>query len=211
MLYIKWKMTKTQLNIHQITGLLLLLTGEFLKHSLDSDFSYIFTLMGLLIFMLASKLNMGIILSIITYITGNILLIMHYTSYAKILRIAGVVGFIGFGLYQFVYKQKSKEIAIMFLSILIFLTGSLQLNWTFGIMLLITGLTGLLLGYTYRFFKKQEKNFEDYLKLVIAYDIIFLYYFTLMELPGHKIFLYSLYGLLMIWIGISLYKRLKSN
>jgi len=204
-------MKKSQLNIYQISGLTIVLLGEFIQHYFENNSSYILTLFGLLIFLLGSKLNLGIVFSIILYFAGNISIIMYGYPLQNYFRIAGVLGILGFGYYQFIHQQKERNIQFMFLSIVVFLIASLQLNWYMGVILFITGLTMLLLAYTYRFFKKPEKNFEDYLKLAIAFNIISLYLFSILRLPGDNILLYLLYILLSVWLVLSLIKILKNK
>jgi len=203
-------MTKTQLNINQIGGLAFILIGYLLNGSLTSQ-SSLFTGLGFLIFLMSSNISIGMILSVMVSFIGIVFTILHY-GYGDILLPAGGIGIIIFSFIQYVYKNKALDIRLLYVSFLIYMAGIFLLfnkNYL-GMVFLLVGLAAIVLSYSYRFYIKSNKNFEDYLKLALVYTGAFTSLMSFLHLP-FALYVSTLFNILLfIWIIISLVREIKS-
>lgn len=204
-------MRKTQLNLLQISGLIIFFVSLAIYYFFESKTSDLLILLSAIIVLLGSKVKPGVIISSIIIVIGTVFL--KEQSFGIYIYLLGLLGLAGCGFRQIFQSNNNTNLLIIFLFILIFILSIVFIhnNRQAAIGLLVTGTTGVVLAYTYRFLNKPAKNTEDFLKLFIVYTFAGFIYSLISHSRFESYFLRSFYILLFLWTILSLTRIIRKQ
>jgi len=194
-------MDRFRLNFYQIIGLMTYSIGGIIKSFLLNPVGLILIIFGLLVFLISSKLNAGIIVSVLILLIGFLVKMMHWPTGNEIILL-GLISLIISGFIKFIYKRYRLDLILIFMSVSILFMGiyfkinHLRLNME----LILIGFVMLIISYFIRFIAKDTKNFEDYNKLILVIFWSISSIFTIFHLSYSYIF--SMISLLTLWLWL---------
>ena len=185
------------INTYSAGGLIVMSIGQILSSILDNPSGMIISILGFAGFVIFSKPDKFLALSIIIWAIGIQFVISHWPGGRWIILVGGLIFFISLYLR---FKQdnfKNYKLWIFISLIVLFISyyiklqhfENFELNW-YGFML---GALSLIISYGLRFLKKKPKVIEDWLKLLFIYSLTFYYLIKVGHLPG-----YNLFGFILI-------------
>jgi hypothetical protein len=203
-------MTKTKLNFNQMIALTILLIGIVFMSYFSPSPGLVFMFLGISIFLISSKINLGIIISFVLINIGAILKVIHHFGGNPIILI-GIIGLISAGIFEF-YKKKYP---INLLSILIALSSILIgisfkiLHLPYSNQVMLFGVLTLFISYSYRFYTKHTKVWEDYLKLMIVLFWCATYLATVLHLTWSSLVSTAFQLSFLLWLILSFGREFK--
>ena len=194
---------KFHINTYSAGSLIVMSIGQILSSILDNPSGMIISILGFTGFVIFSKPDKLLALSIIIWAIGIQFMISHWSGGRWIILAGGLIFFISLYLR---FKQddfKNYKLWIFISLIILFISyyiklqhfENFELNW-YGFML---GALSLIISYGLRFLQKKPKVIEDWLKLLFVYSLTFYYLIKVGHLPG-----YNLFGLILILSTLSL-------
>jgi len=205
-------MNRFKLNYHQILALATLNIGSLLRSTSDSTAAFVLIFFGLIIFLVSSKLNVGLILSFFITALGAAFKIMHWPNGNEILLV-GLVGLLVSAFFQFIYKKFELNLLLLYISAAILFMGLYfkVIHFQQHDTLILVGYLGILGSYMYRFSLKTARSFEDYNKLAL----VIFWCISALFLTNHWPYVKQLAGLtslaLWTWLITSFIREFKSN
>lgn len=161
-------MRKFQPDLSQAAGLSVVVLGLIL-HMCNVPLANMVYFAGFVFFILFSKPGWLVLIALIILVTGVFFKLMHWLGGMLIILGALIAGTVA-GLINYLLKDFSLERMMIFISLCILASGIyLKVRHIHQAReFLVIGFSFLLLSYFYRFYRKDNKNFEDILKLLLV-------------------------------------------
>jgi hypothetical protein len=203
---------KFKLNFHQSMGLMLYSIGAYVLNPLNLSADNIFMLIGALVFMLSSNFGWMFFVSLAVLLIGYVFKIMHW-PFGNLLFASGLL-LAHISIYlKYIHKCKNSVLIILFIAMCILDLGfCLNISHIkFGTEVMVLGFALIAINYSFRFYNKEHKEFEDYNKLGLVIFWSLAGSFTLLHLPGAFVLSCIFTIIFWVWLIFSLIRESKSN
>ncbi|MBK6834220.1 MAG: hypothetical protein IPG89_08105 [Bacteroidetes bacterium] len=203
---------KFKLNFHQSMGLMLFSIGAYVLNPLNLSADYIFMLIGALVFMLSSNFGWMFFVSLAVLLIGYVFKMMHWPNGNLIIASGLLLAHISIYL-KYIHKCKNLVLIILFIAMCILDLGFyLKISHVkFGSEVMLLGFALIVINYSFRFYSKEHKEFEDYNKLGLVIFWSLAGSFTLLHLPGAFVISCIFTIIFWLWLIFSLVRESKSN
>lgn len=203
---------KFKLNFHQSMGLMLFSIGAYVLNPLNLSADNIFMLIGALVFMLSSNFGWMFFVSLAVLLIGQVFKIMHWPFGNFLFALGLLLAHISIYL-KYIHKCKNFVLIILFIAMCI-LDFGFYLNIShikFGTEVMVLGFALIAINYSFRFYNKGHKEFEDYNKLGLVIFWALAGSFTLLHLSGAFVISCIFTITFWLWLIFSLIRESKSN
>lgn len=203
---------KFKLNFHQAMGLMLFSIGAYVLNPLKLSADNIFMLIGTLVFMLSSNFGWMFFTSLAILLIGYVFKIMHWPFGNLLFAFGLLLAHISIYL-KYIHKRKNLVFTILFVALCILDLGFYMKtsHAKFGAEIMVLGFVLIAINYSFRFYAKESKEFEDYNKLGLVIFWALAGSFTLCHLPGAFVVSCIFTIIFWLWLIFSLVRESKSN
>lgn len=162
--------------------------GYALSAFVYSNIGLILSIVGIVGFVIYSKLDKYMLISLTIWCVGIQFSISHWPGGLEIILIGGLC--ITASLFFLFKRDNFKNYKLWILISLIILFASYYIKLVevdynlYGFMI---GALSLTISYGLRFVKKSPKNIEDFLKLILIYSILVKFIFSIGHYPAYNI------------------------